>query len=93
MEAFLRTGTFIEIGTDASPWGMGGWLTIGGQFKHYFVWPISPEDFALFGVETGTAEGQQIWECLAVLVALDLWAHLERDSRSYCRFAGTTSQR
>ena len=29
---------------------------------------------SLFGVPTGTADGQQVWECLAVLVAIDIRA-------------------
>ena len=74
IEAFLRLGTKVEIGTDASPWGMGGWLTVDGHYTHYFAVPITPADAKLYGVEIGTAAGQQIWECLAVLVAIDMWA-------------------
>jgi hypothetical protein len=74
IEAFLRQGTKVEIGTDASPWGMGGWLTIGGQYVHYFAVPITAEDAKLYAVDIGSAAGQQVWECLAVLVAIDMWA-------------------
>ena len=28
--AYLRVGRVVEVGTDASPWGMGGWLCIDG---------------------------------------------------------------
>ena len=31
VDAYSRSGTVVEIGTDASPWGMGGWLTIKSE--------------------------------------------------------------
>lgn len=34
LDAFNRVGTVVEIGTDASPWGMGGWLSIDGAIAH-----------------------------------------------------------
>ena len=44
VDAYARTGTVVEIGTDASPWGMGGWITIDGGLKHYYDCPVTPED-------------------------------------------------
>ena len=79
--AFLRVGTYVEIGTDASPWGMGGWLRIDGRIKEYFGCPVSSDDVKMFGVETGTSAGQQVWECLAVLIAVDLWKDTWTDAR------------
>ena len=35
---------------------------------------ITPEDVAIFQVERGSVDGQQIWEALAMLIALKLWA-------------------
>ena len=35
LEAFQRCGDKIEIGTDASPWGIGGWMTINGKVKFF----------------------------------------------------------
>jgi hypothetical protein len=81
VEAYLRQGVEVEIGTDASPWGMGGWLTIGGWLMNYFAVPITAADEALYGVSIGTADGQQIWECLAVLVAIDLWTKAWKQHR------------
>ena len=60
---------------------MGGWLPIDGRIKEYFACPVSPEDVALYGLETGTSSGQQVWECLAVLIALDLWSGNWTDAR------------
>ena len=28
LDAYLRTDDVIEIGTDASPWGLDGWLAV-----------------------------------------------------------------
>ena len=36
LEAYQRTGTHVEIGTDASPWGLGGWIAIDGKITEYF---------------------------------------------------------
>ena len=79
--AYLREGTYVEIGTDASPWGMGGWLSVDGRIKEYFASPITSEDVSMYGLDTGTPAGQQVWECLAVLVALDIWRNQWADAR------------
>jgi len=42
VDAYARSGTVVEIGTDASPWGMGGWRNIVGVLTHYFACPITP---------------------------------------------------
>ena len=78
------------MGTDLSPWGMGGWLTIGGKFVHHFACPISEEDTKMFGIPTGTAEGQQVLECLAVLVLIDIWATRWKQSRIVLKVRGDT---
>ena len=44
-------GTVVEIGTDASPWGMGGWRTIDGRLTHFFSSPITPT------TSSGTSDG------------------------------------
>ena len=35
----------------------------------------------MYGIDTGTPTGQQVWECLAVLIALDLWSSKWTDAR------------
>ena len=35
----------------------------------------------MYGLDTGTPAGQQVWECLAVLVALDIWRNQWADAR------------
>ena len=76
MDAYLRRGPNIEITTDASPWGIGGWVSIDGFVTELFSDPLGDLDVAEFGHEIGSAEGQQSWEALAILVALRLWRRL-----------------
>ena len=44
LDAYLRQGTVVEIGTDDSPFGMGGWLTIDGILTNYFATDITKAD-------------------------------------------------
>ena len=69
-----RTVKF-EIVTDASPWGLGGFLTaLNGTPVRYFSEPLREEDYRRWKLSPGDPAGQAIWEALAVLVALALWA-------------------
>lgn len=68
--SFEGIGIKVEIGTDASPWGLGGWLATDGVITHYFYDVVSDSDLALFQTDLGTCEGQQTLEGLAILVAL-----------------------
>ena len=86
LSAYLRTGTLIEIGTDASLWGLGGWLAVNGKITHYFSSPVSSDDHRILRA-TGK-DGQQTWECLAILVAIRLWAHLWSRDRMVLRIRG-----
>ena len=74
LDAYSRVGTTVVIGTDASPWGLGGRLMVDGVIKEYFASPITPKDVTKFGFTIGCNKGQQVWEALAILVAVDLWA-------------------
>ena len=66
----------IEVVIDACPWGLGGYLCqkSTGRVLEYFASPLTQEDLSLFGHALGDASGQQVWEALAILVALRLWA-------------------
>ena len=70
---FLGWGVQVEIGTDASPWGLGGWLARDGVITHYYHSAISHHDIDLFQLKAGSCEGQQVLEALAILVAVRLW--------------------
>ena len=56
-------------------------MQVDGKITEYFACKVTDEDLAMFGLCIGTAEGQQVWECLAVLVALDLWSTRWTDAR------------
>jgi hypothetical protein len=73
LEEFSGSGPLWEIGTDASPWGLGGWLSCDGVITKYFTSPVSNEDLEVFGLVRGSCESQQTLEGLAILVALRLW--------------------
>ena len=73
LDEFQCTGDRIEIGTDASPWGLGGWYSINGHIKYYYHSPVSDHDLQIYGITRGSCEGQQVLEGLAILVALRIW--------------------
>ena len=73
LSAYLRQGVAIQIGTDASPYGRGGGISIDESIQHHFLCPVSADDQQVFQLKSGTSVGQQIWECLAMLVALRIW--------------------
>ena len=70
---YLGNGDHIELGTDASPFGLGGWFAINGFIRKHWTSAISQYDVQLFKLQDGSCEGQQILECLAVLVSLRLF--------------------
>ena len=70
------------------PWGLGGGLSIDGAITHYFGSPVTSEDEKKYGFAIGDSNGQQIWECLAILVALDVWAHLWSQQRVVLKIRG-----
>ena len=73
----------ILIGTDASPTHLGRWLMLNGEMRAFFSDAITTMDEDLFNVQRGTHIGQQLWEFLALLVALRLWVDpSEAKSRS-----------
>ena len=88
LEAFERKGIVVEIGTDASPWGLGGWISVGGRIVEYFSCPITALDVARYGHAIGCNKGQQLWECLAILIAVRLWAHIWSRERIVLRICG-----
>ncbi|CAK0891828.1 unnamed protein product [Prorocentrum cordatum] len=63
----------VAIVTDASPWGLGGYPMIEDVAKAYFTSPLTQADADVLRAPLGEAAGQQIWEALAMLVALRVW--------------------
>lgn len=59
---------------DASPWGIGGFISTAGAPTRYFCDQITDDDCKTFSARTGLSEFNTTWEALAVLVAIKLWA-------------------
>ena len=88
----------MRIVTDASPWGIGGFLAMNNTPIAYFSDALCDFDLELAEAERGSPDGQQVWESLALLVTLRLWTsrwvkrgvdlHLGSDSVSALRAWG-----
>ena len=68
---------------DASPFSLAGILVVDGWPVQYFTSPLSHHDAAIHRKKLGDSSGQQVWESLAVLVALTVWFPFWPDRR-YC---------
>jgi hypothetical protein len=68
----------LEVVTDASPWGIGGYLASAttGEPLAWFADALTSLDVDRFQHDLGSCRGQAVWETLALLVALQLWAPL-----------------
>ena len=84
----MHSGEEIEIGTDASPWGLGGWVSGQGAIMEHSAGPITDDDELLFGTKRGDCLGQQTWECLAILVAARIWSQHFRNRRIRLKIRG-----
>ena len=47
---------------------------VDGIITEYSSSPLGPLDVAKYGFVIGNNKGQQVWEALAILVAIDLWS-------------------
>ena len=81
LEAYLGRGPRICLTWDASPFGLGAFLTEDDVVVEYLSCAITPDDVQIFGYEVGDSAGQQSWECLAPLVALRAWRSRWRSVR------------
>ena len=82
LSVYLGQGRHVVMCLDASPWGLGGYLTEDGQIVSYFSTDLSDEELLLLGVSRGDSASQQVVEALAVLVALRTWAHRWSNQRA-----------
>ena len=58
---------------DASPFGLGGILTLDGRVIAWFASALTKLDSKRFGCPLGDSSGQQEWEAVCILVALTAW--------------------
>ena len=70
---------------------MGGWSTIDGILTNYFATDITEADESIYGCPRGDSDGQQLWEALALLVAIDIWAKLWQQHRIILKIRATMS--
>ena len=88
LDAFNRFGAVVEIGTDASPWWLGGWLAINGVITQYFASKLTQADSEKICTPLADACGQQVWEALAMLTAIDLWSATWKQRRIVFKITG-----
>jgi hypothetical protein len=74
VEHHFNRGKLVIIYVDASPFGLGGWISVSGCPWQYFSDGISESDCLNLGVSSNEGSaGQQAFEALALLVAIRLW--------------------
>ena len=74
VEHHFNRGKPVVIYVDASPFGLGGWISVSGRPWQYFADDVTDEDCLSLGVSSNVGSvGQQAFEALALLVAIRLW--------------------
>ena len=81
LQAHRGGGERVLMCTDACPWGIGAALFVNGQAVAYFAEELKDSDFKFFEAKRGDAAGQQVWEALAILVSMRIWASVWKRSR------------
>jgi hypothetical protein len=71
---YLGLGKQVTMDLDASPWGIGGYLTEDGTIVSWFSSSLSAAELAALGIALGDCAAQQTVEALAALVALRSWS-------------------
>jgi hypothetical protein len=72
---YYGRGPTIDMCLDASPWGLGGFLTEQGRITSWFACGLSAAEVELLGITGGTSSSQQVVEALVALVALRGWSN------------------
>ena len=88
VDKYHGIGDRVQITWDASPFGMGAFLTINGTIVEYFAIPISADDEVNLEAKSGGCEGQQLWECLSGLIAMRQWSSSWRQARVHLHLRG-----
>ena len=83
MDRYFSEPTFV-ITVDASPWGLGGFLSFRGRAIGWFAERVEEHDVQRFGIEIGSHEFETLLEALAVLVAVR-WSSVWTGSRASLR--------
>ncbi|CAE7040346.1 unnamed protein product [Symbiodinium sp. CCMP2592] len=73
-------GPQAVITTDASPMGLGAYLTVNGVVTKFLEARVTKQDAEYFGLTHGASNSHGIGEALTVLVAVWQWQHSLADS-------------
>ena len=76
LQAYYGNGIQMQLVTDASPWGIGGYLVVSGTILTYFASKLTERDVRILNIQIGDSSAKQIAEALSVLVGLKLWSRL-----------------
>eukprot|EP00435_Cladocopium_sp_Y103_P035423 s206_g9.t1 len=60
VDQYYNSGIKVQITWDASPYGMGAFLTVNGRVQQHFAIPISADDEEILGAKSGGCEAQQL---------------------------------
>ena len=74
ISTYMRLGDKVELTTDASPWGEGGYLSINRVITSYFAEAVTEEEAKMLQACIGESAAQQAFEAFTVLIALRLWS-------------------
>ena len=66
-------GPRVRIAVDASPWGIGAVLIVGGSVTEWLAGPIQEQDLRMFNAKRGVSDHMTTWEALGLLVAVRTW--------------------
>eukprot|EP00971_Amphidinium_carterae_P349784 6491222-Amphidinium_carterae.1 len=69
---YFAQGADVMLATDACSTGLGGFLAVQGRIIEFFHDVVTEEDRNRFQQDL-SSKGQQLWEALALLVALRVW--------------------
>jgi hypothetical protein len=82
VDTYHNRGRNIAITTDASPWGIGAWLSIDNVIVDYFADEVCADDVQRLSLTGRGSEDQQVLEALALLVSLRQWHDHWRNERA-----------
>jgi hypothetical protein len=85
LDVYYGRGSTVDMCLDASPFGLGGYLTENGQITSWFSCEISDDEAALLGITIGSHTCQQVVEALVALVALRAWSPRWKGQRARIR--------
>ena len=75
--------TFVQIVTDACPWGLGGVLLVNGTLKNRWACALEDLDLEMLEATRGSPDGQASFEALALLVALRQWQDIWKEEATF----------